>query len=302
MLGRANDFFGAQWQAEGSSEILTTKSMVVDDDFASTVGFELAAGRGYSKETNDSLSVILNESAVKAMGIEDPVGKKLSQVLRRPGQNVVVQFTIIGVIKDFNFQSLRDMITPLTIQSNESFGGAANYIYVKIKPGETKTAIDLIEKKWREFVPAQPFKYEFLDDNLSAQYENEKRAGEIFGVFSVLAIFIACVGLFGLAAYTASLRTKEIGVRKVLGASVTGVVFLLSKDFTKLILIAFVFAAPLGWYVMEKWLQTFAYRIEIDFSIFLFAGMLALLVAWTTVSYQSIKAAIVNPVKSLRNE
>jgi putative ABC transport system permease protein len=302
MLGRANDFFGAQWQAEGSSEILTTKSMVIDDDFASTVGFEFAAGRGYSKETNDSLSVILNESAVKVMGIDDPVGKKLLQVLRRPGQNVVVQFTIIGVIKDFNFQSLRDVITPLTIQSNESFGGAANYVYVKLKEGEAETAISLIEKKWREFVPAQPFKYEFLDDNLNAQYENEKRAGEIFGVFSMLAIFIACVGLFGLAAYTASLRTKEIGIRKVLGASVSGVVFLLSKDFTKLILIAFVFAVPLGWYVMERWLQTFAYRIEIDATVFLFAGMLALLVAWTTVSYQSIKAAIVNPVKSLRSE
>jgi putative ABC transport system permease protein len=302
MLGRANDFFGAQWQAEGSSEILTTKSMVIDDDFASTVGFEFAEGHGYSKETNDSLSVILNESAVKVMGIDDPVGKRLSQVLRRPGQNVVVQFTIVGVIKDFNFQSLRDVITPLTIQSNESFGGAVNYIYVKLKEGEAETAISLIEKKWREFVPAQPFKYEFLDDNLNAQYENEKRAGEIFGVFSMLAIFIACVGLFGLAAYTASLRTKEIGIRKVLGASVSGVVFLLSKDFTKLILIAFVFAVPLGWYVMEKWLQTFAYRIEIDATVFLFAGMLALLVAWTTVSYQSIKAAIVNPVKSLRSE
>jgi putative ABC transport system permease protein len=302
MLGRAIDFFGAQWQAEGSSEILTTKSMVIDDDFASTVGFEFAAGRGYSKETNDSLSVILNESAVKVMGIDDPVGKKLSQVLRRPGQNVVVQFTIIGVIKDFNFQSLRDVITPLTIQSNESFGGAANYVYVKLKEGEAETAINLIERKWREFVPGQPFKYEFLDDNLNAQYESEKRAGEIFGVFSVLAIFIACVGLFGLAAYTASLRTKEIGVRKVLGASVAGVVFLLSKDFTKLILIAFVFAVPLGWYVMEKWLQTFAYRIEIGAGVFLFAGVLALLVAWTTVSYQSIKAAIVNPVKSLRSE
>jgi putative ABC transport system permease protein len=239
---------------------------------------------------------------VKVMGIDDPIGKKLSQVLRRPGQNVVVQFTIVGVIKDFNFQSLRDVITPLTIQSNESFGGVVNYIYVKIKEHEAETAINLIEKKWREFVPQQPFKYEFLDDNLNAQYESEKRAGEIFGVFSVLAIFIACVGLFGLAAYTASLRTKEIGIRKVLGASVSGVVFLLSKDFTKLILIAFVFAVPLGWYVMEKWLQTFAYRIEIDATVFLFAGILALLVAWTTVSYQSIKAAIMDPVKSLRSE
>jgi putative ABC transport system permease protein len=159
-----------------------------------------------------------------------------------------------------------------------------------------------VEKKWKEFVPGQSFKYSFLDENLNTLYEDEKRAGQIFGVFSALAILIACVGLFGLAAYTASLRTKEIGIRKVLGASVPGVILLLSKDFTRLILIAFVLAVPLGWYVMNTWLEGFAYRIELGASVFFIAGAIALAISWVTVSYQSIKAAVVNPAKSLRSE
>jgi putative ABC transport system permease protein len=159
-----------------------------------------------------------------------------------------------------------------------------------------------VEAQWKKLIPGEPFNYLFFDQNLQAQYENEKRAGQIFGVFSGLAIIIACVGLFGLAAYTASLRTKEIGVRKVLGASVGNVVFLLSKEFTKLILIAFMIAIPFAWYIMENWLQGFAYRTELGPGVFFIAGTAALLISWITVSYQSIKAAIVNPVKSLRSE
>lgn len=276
--------------------------MGINDEFASTVGFEFVEGHGYSKETNDSLSIILNETAVRTLGITDPIGKKLSRVQRRPNGNITVDYTIIGVIKDFNFQSLRDIITPLTIQSLESFGGNFGYVYIKLKGGNIATVLSSVEQKWKQFVPEQPFKYTFLDDNLNAQYENEKRAGQLFGIFSALAIIIACVGLFGLAAYTASLRTKEIGIRKVLGASVPGVVFLLSKDFTKLIGIAFFLAVPLGWYVMNNWLQGFAYRIELGIGVFLLAGITALTISWVTVSYQSIKAAIVNPVKSLRGE
>jgi putative ABC transport system permease protein len=236
------------------------------------------------------------------MEIKDPIGKKLSQVQRRRDGNVTVQYTIVGVVKDFNFQSLRDVITPLTIQSNESFGGGANYGYVKIKEGNPHELISKIESKWKAMVPDQPFKFLFLDQNLNAQYENEKRAGQIFGVFSGLAIIIACVGLFGLSAYTASLRTKEIGVRKVLGASVSSVMLLLSKDFAKLIVIAFLIAVPLSWYLMDKWLQEFAYRIQLGAGVFLLAGTTALVIALITVSYQSIKAAIVNPIKSLRSE
>lgn len=302
MLGRQGDFFGAQFLGKGSSEILTTKSMVIDDELAETIGFEFIEGKGYSKETNDSLSIILNETAVKTMGLVDPVGQTLNQIQRGPNGTQTVTFTIIGVIKDFNFQSLRDPITPLTIQSTETFGPAIGYAYIRIKGDAVQSAISKIEGLWKELVTDQPLKYSFLDENLNANYEAEQRAGAVFATFSALAICIACVGLFGLAAYTASLRTKEIGVRKVMGASVGSVVFLLSKDFTKLILIAFVIAVPLSWYLMNNWLGGFAYRINLDVGTFLLAGVIAVAIGWITVSYQSIKAAIANPVKSLRSE
>jgi putative ABC transport system permease protein len=302
LIGRQQDFAGEQWQAEGSSEILTTKNMPIDDEFASTVGFKFLEGKGFSKETNDSLSIILNETAVRTLEIEDPIGKKLSQVQQTPNGNVTIVYTIIGVIQDFNFQSLRDVITPLTIQSTESFGNGVGYAYLKVKGEDLQGAVKSAEATWKSLATNQPFKFLFFEENLNSQYANEKRAGKIFTVFAGLAIMIACVGLFGLAAYTASLRTKEIGVRKVMGASVTSVVLLLSKDFTKLILIAFVVAVPVSWYVMNNWLQGFAYRIELGPGIFLLAGICALAISWLTVSYQSIKAAIVNPIRSLRSE
>lgn len=302
LLGRQGDFFGNQFTPQGSSEILTTKSMVMDDDFAETIGFQFVAGHGYSRETNDSLSIILNETAVKTMEINDPIGKKLIQVQRGPNGVVQVPYTIVGVIRDFNFQTLKDVITPLTIMSNESFGGGAGYIMARVSGTELTNAVTSIEDKWKQMVPDQPFKYLFLDEDLNAHYDAEKRAGQVFAIFSMLAIVIACVGLFGLSAYTASLRTKEIGVRKVLGATVGSVVVLLSKEFSKLILIAFVIAVPISWYIMERWLDEFAYRINIGAGVFLLAGVSALIISWLTVSYQSIKAAIVNPVKSLRSQ
>jgi len=298
LLGRQGDFFGSQFLPEGSSEILTTKTMTIDDDFADAIGFEFVEGRGYSKETNDSLSIILNESAIKTMGLQNPVGKKVNQIQG----GVPVPYTIIGVIKDFNFQSLRNPITPLAIQSAESFEGAPAYAIARVKSNDVSSVINQVEAKWKELAPDQPFKFTFLDQSLNVQYESEQQAGRVFAIFSALAIIIACIGLFGLAAYTANLRTKEIGVRKVMGASVTSVVVLLTKDFTKLILIAFVLSVPLAYYVMNEWLQGFAYRIEIGFGVFLIAGLIALLISWITVSYQSIKAAIVNPIKSLRSE
>lgn len=302
MLGRQGDFFGAQFLPEGSSEVLTTKNTGIDDDFAETISFEFVEGKGYSRETNDSLSIILNEAAVKALNIENPIGKKISQIQRGANGNIMVPYTIIGVIKDFNFQSLRDEITPLAIQSNESFGGGVGYAYARIKGGQITNALKKIESTWKEFAAdGQPFKYAFLDQDLNRHYESEKRAGLLFAVFSGLAIIIACVGLFGLAAYTTSLRTKEISVRKVLGASVSNVVILLSKDFTKLIVLAFVLSVPLAWFVMDSWLSNFAYRINIGAGVFLIAGGTSLAISWLTVSYQSIKAAIVNPVRSLKS-
>jgi putative ABC transport system permease protein len=302
--GQEGDFFGAQFQPEGSSEILTTKSMVIADGLAETLGLELLEGRWFSEQTNDSLSVILNETAVKVMDLNDPVGRKLVDMQQdQNGNPIAVTFTVIGVVKDFNFISLRDEITPLSIQSNEVFNGGNQLFLARIKPGEIPAAIEKIEASWKKIVPEQPFKFSFLDENLDQQYRSEQQAGKLFSVFSGLAIFVACIGLFALSAYITTLRTKEIGVRKVLGASVGSVILLLSIDFTRMIVLSFVLAVPIAWYLMENWwLQNFAYRIEISIWIIAASGATALLIAWLTVSYQSIKAAVRNPVKSLRYE
>lgn len=301
--GKEDDYFGIQFQPEGSSEILTTKSMVIGDDLPETLGFELKEGRWFSEETNDSLSVLLNETAVKVLGLDDPIGKKLYDRQQRDGETIDVPFTITGIVKDFNFISLREAITPLVLQSNELFNGGLQYVVMRIKPNQVASAIASVEAKWKSIVPAQPFKFSFLDQNLDQQYRAEQRTGRLFSVFSGLAIFVACIGLFALSAYTTSLRTKEIGVRKVLGASVSSVVFLLSKEFTRMIVLAYALAVPLAWYFMENWwLQNFAYRIQISFWILAVAGGIALLIAWLTVSYQSIRAATSDPVKSLRYE
>jgi putative ABC transport system permease protein len=236
--------------------------------------------------------------------LENPIGRKLANAQQdNEGNRVDKFYTITGIVKDFNFISLKEEITPLVIQSNEVFGNGVAYVMARVKAGQIPSAIQSIEKLWNQANPEQSFKFSFLDQNINAQYESEQKSGRLFAVFSGLAIFVSCIGLFALSAYITSLRTKEIGVRKVLGSSVSGVVILLSKDFTKMILLAFVLAVPVAWYVMESWwLQTFAYRIDISLWIIFVSGASALLIAWITVSYQSIKAAIQNPVGSLRSQ
>ena len=306
-IGNRNDVFGQMFQPQGSNEVLTVKSMIMDDEFGPGIGFTLKEGRFFTRETSDSLSILLNETAVKTIGLTDPVGRKLSNTDLFRGDSARQQtrlFTVIGVVNNFHFQSLRDEITPLVIFSKEIFGpqSNSNYLAIRLKPDGFKEAIVKIGNKWKEFVPGRPFSYEFLEDNLNHDYAEEQRSGKLFRVFSGLAIIIACVGLFGLSAYTASLRTREIGIRKVMGATVGNMVMLLSKDFTKLVVIAFVLAAPLAWWMMDQWLSGFAYRVELGAGSFIIAGILALAIAWLTVSYQSIKAAIVNPVRSLKSE
>lgn len=306
-VGNRDDVFGQMFQPAGSNDVLTVKSMVIDDDFGPAIGFSMKEGRFFSKETSDSLNILLNETAVKTLGLKDPIGQRLTNSdLFRGNENLQKEriFTIIGVVSNFHFQSLRDEITPLVIFNYEVFNRNANsnFIAVRIKEGKHQEAINQVEALWKELVPSRPFKYEFLEDNLSQGYAQERQSGQVFRVFSGLAIVIACVGLFGLSAFTAGQRTKEIGIRKVLGASVPGVVLLLSKDFTKLVLIALVLAIPIAWYLMDSWLSGFAYRISMGVDSFLIAGMVSLAIAWLTVSYQSVKAAVVNPVNSLRRE
>jgi len=270
----------------------------VDDQYIPTMGMELTRGRNFSKVfATDSNSVILNESAAKILGYDDPVGKKIYTITDYE-TGALSAFQIIGVVKNFHFQSLKENIGPLSLQLGRSIGSAS----FKIEAGSTAGILKQAESIWKSMAPNMPFNYRFLDEAFDQMYRAEQRVGKIALIFSVLAIFIGCLGLFGLAAFVAEQRTKEIGVRKVLGASVNGIVHLLSKDFIKLVFIAFIIAAPIAWWAMNQWLQDFVYRVTISWWIFLAAAFIALSIALITVSFQAIKAALTNPVKNLRAE
>jgi putative ABC transport system permease protein len=231
------------------------------------------------------------------LGFADPLNKPL-YYLDDFEKKIVKEYHIVGMVKDFNFNSLRQTVSPLVFFLGEERGS----IVMRIKTDNIKNLLAKIEHKWRSLAPSQPFSYSFMDDDFNALYEAESRVGTIALSFSILAIFIACLGLFGLVTYAAEQRTKEIGIRKVLGASVSNIVQLLSRDFLKLVLISAVVAFPLAWWAMHQWLQDFAYRIGIGWWVFAIAGVVAVLIALITVSFQAIKAALTNPVKNLRTE
>jgi len=299
----SGDAFGDSYQpadeGDKKSAEINLNSFMVDDAFIPTLKIKVMKGRNFSKEFNDSASVILNEEAVQQIGWKDPVGKWLEY----PGGNNT-RFLVIGVVKNFNTQSLQNPIGPFALfhPSSKTYGWGQSNTVVRIKGGDINRTIQQFEEQWKSFTNTEPFDYNFLDEAFDAQYRSEQRLGSIFSIFAALSIFIACLGLFGLSAFMAERRTKEIGVRKVLGASVPNVVALLSKDFLKLTLVASVIAFPVAWYFMNKWLEDFAYRININWTIFIIAALCTLLVALLTVSFQAIKAAITNPVKSLRTE
>jgi putative ABC transport system permease protein len=257
---------------------------------------QIIKGRNFSKDFgSDSSGVVINETTAKLLGYPDPLGKKIYKL---DNNNKPISYNIIGVVKNFNYESLRQDIGPLCFLLGQNNGLAM----FKINTGNINNLVSQVENKWKTMAPGMPFSYRFLDESFNDMYRSEQRVGKIVLVFSVLAILIACLGLFGLATFIAEQRTKEIGIRKVLGASVTGIVQLLSKDFVKLVLIAFIIAAPVGWYFMHRWLQDFVYRINVSWWIFLLAAGLAIFIALATVSFQAIKTALMNPVKSLRTE
>jgi putative ABC transport system permease protein len=208
------------------------------------------------------------------------------------------------VVKDFNVQSMHNAITPFALfhTSSKTYDVGISFLMARVQPSETNNVIKQLETKWKSFAPATPFDYSFLDEEFNALYQSDQRMGSVFGIFTLLSIFVACLGLFGLATYTAERRTKEIGIRKVLGASVQGVVQLLSKDFLKLVFISALVAFPVAWWAMNKWLEDFAYRINISWQVFVAAGIAVLLITLVTVSIKAIKAAVANPVNSLRTE
>ena len=266
----------------------------VDEDYVNTLGMTMKDGRNFNVEMpTDSQAVILNETAVIKFGLKDnPIGKQVSS----PYANQ--PFTVIGVVEDFNFESLKGKVEPLAL-----FLGLSNSVLsVKANTSDIGGLISKTENLWKSFVPNQPFRYTFLDDRFAQMYAVEKSTGKLFMVFSGLAIFIACLGLLALATFMTEQRTKEIGIRKVLGATTKGLVALLSKDFLKFVLIAFLIASPLAYFFMENWLQDFAYRIDLAWWVFVLAGGMAAAVAFLTIGFQSVKAALANPVKSLRSE
>ena len=281
------------WEGKDPKSQVVFPSMYVSEDFINVFQMKILNGRSFSKSfKGESSNYIVNEKALQVMGmnVSNAVGKPLSFQDSKG--------TIIGVVKDFNFKPIQQPIEPLVLCLNR-YGGT---VVVRTHPGSTEATIKALEKISRQLNPAYPFSYNFLDKDLANLYRGEQRLGMLFNIFAVLAIFISCMGLYGLSAFMAEQRTKEIGVRKVLGASVFNIVFLLSTNFTRLILISMAIAIPLSWFAINNWLEGFAYRIHVSWIIFLVASLTALLIAWATVSYESIKAAISNPVKSLRTE
>ncbi|MEP7141912.1 MAG: ABC transporter permease [Ferruginibacter sp.] len=280
--------------------VVDIRLSVIENNYIETLGIQLLSGRSFSKEfTADSASIILNEAAVKELGYENSnaVGKKIQYDFA--GNHAELQ--IVGVVKNFNFESLHNEIKPCGFTTG-LFANKYGYVIASFKTNDYSRLLKEVEKSWAKLNPTTPFVYSFLDQDFQRNYEKEQRTSDIVVYFTFIAILIACLGLFGLAAFSAEQRRKEIGIRKVLGASVSNVTALLSKDFIKLIIIAIVIACPVTWYLMNKWLQDFAYRIEISWWMFLAAGLLAVLIGLLTVSFQAIKAAIANPVKSLRTE
>jgi putative ABC transport system permease protein len=274
----------------------------VDYEFIKTLDIEMVAGRSFARDypTDASGAFILNEAAVKQLGWESPAAAIGKPFERLYGSGVGERATgvVVGVVKDFHFKSLRSTIEPLVIHIWQWM----NYILVRIHPEHISESMAFLERTWQSFDPEHPFEYSFLDDHFDGLYRMEQRQSKIFGALSLLAIFIACLGLFGLVSFTTEQRTKEIGVRKVLGASVPNIVLLLSKEFFVLVVVANLVAWPLAYYAMNRWLQNFAYRIDIHWWVFLLAGGLALTIALLTLSAKAIKAALANPVDALRYE
>lgn len=296
-------YFG--WQCaveEYGSEVMTTNGMVIDEHYLDALQMNLIEGRNFSEDFNDSLSVLINRSAIKEFGLKDPIGKKL--ISRTRQDSSIREYLIVGVVEDFHYLSMHQPINSFVLFHNSGQYGEGNIFNIKISGNNVNSTIRQIEVVWNEIAPDVAFEYEFLDDQINRMYADEKRSEGIFWIFTLLAIFIAAVGLFGLSAYTAQQRTKEFGIRKVFGAGFNNIIILLSREFARLIIIAFLIAIPLGYLGTRSWLQNFEFRIDIieNSYIFVLAGIAGLLVAYITIFYQALRAAGTKPAKSLRYE
>lgn len=283
--------------AAGNGSPYRLRTYQIDEDYLSTLGIGLSAGRNFSKSfATDSAAVLVNEAAVKQFGWTNPIGQRIKTVGNGSAESRKT-YTVVGVAKNFHFESMHQSIAPLIMM----YGGDRLQMALRIRTDDMPGLLKTLEKTWKSQTDS-PFSYTFLNERFNKMYESEQRIGALFGIFAGLAVVIACLGLFGLAAFTTLQRTKEIGVRKVLGASVFSIVSLLSKDFLNLIIVAIFIATPLAWYGMNQWLKDFAYKIDIEWWVFALAGLLTVSTALLTISFQSIKAALMNPIKSLKSE
>ena len=282
-----------EWPGQAPGQRLIITQAPIDKDFISTMKIKMLEGENFTGMPSEKEHFIVNETAAKEMGLKKPYTGQKIKFHDREG-------TITGVTEDFNFKSLKEQISPLLFFTQ--WGWGRNVLYIRTTAREAQEAITAAKKEYEKYAGDIPFSYHFVDKQFEAKYQSDLKAGSLFNFFAAIAIFISCLGLLGLATYTAQVRVKEIGVRKVLGASVSNVVRLLVKDFILLVVLAIIVATPVAWWVMNKWLADFAYRVQVSWRIFLLAGLAAVLIALLTVSFQAIKAAIVSPVKSLRNE
>jgi putative ABC transport system permease protein len=279
---------------KGNGVEIHTNIYHIDYDFLRTLNIPVAQGRNFSKDfPSDSSAVLINEAAVGQLGWSglNPLGRSIV----RSGQK---EYKVVGVISDFHYASLKQKIAPLMMLLGKNYGG----LIIKLKTGDIKLYIDDLKKKWSSYHPDGAFTYQFLDEHFASLYAAEQRTGQIFTSFTIIAILIASLGLFGLAAFVTEQRTKEIGIRKVLGASIKQLIILVTKDFLYLVGSAFILSIPFTWWVMNSWLQDFAYRIKINIWVFPLSGMMAVFIALLTISFRAIKASVANPVASLKTE
>ena len=281
-----------------SNSTIIAQNWKVDADYVKTMGMKIVAGRDFAKDAPaDNTAVIINQAAARQLGWQEPLGRQIGF----PQDSQVKTFTdrtVIGVVEDFHYESLRSPISPLVM----FLGGNGNRISFRFQAGNTASVLSELKRQWQLFAPGQPFEYNFMDERFGEMHRSEQRLGTIFSAFSGLAIFIACLGLLALSSFMAEKRTKEIGIRKVLGATISEIIVLLSREFVKWVAISALIAWPLAYYAMHRWLQGFAYRIQIEFGVFVLSSLLALLIAMLTVSFQAVRAAVANPVDSLRYE
>ncbi len=300
-LGR-NSFSAHHAVGKPENELTMLHSQIVDEDFIDTYNIKIVKGRNFSKDfpTDRQEAVLINEAAVQKLGWHDnPLGQQIEVFLSLDKRK---RYRVIGVVQNYHFESLHKEIDPLILYNSNPHGGNYYRISMRISPERIQETVAFVKSKWNEFDSQYPLEYVFLDEEYGRLYRDEERLGQLFGYFTVLAILIGCLGLFGLSAFSAEQRTKEIGIRKVLGASIPGVILLLVKEFTKWVAVAVLIAWPVGYTIMNTWLQNFAYRIHLEFSTFLLAAMIALLISIITVIYQASKAALANPIDSLRYE